>query len=57
MLYVKDGDAIKKGQPILVLEAMKMENTIYAPFDGKIKKVHIKLGEVLPKGSLLVEYA
>ena len=56
-MFVKEGDTIKKNSKLLILEAMKMENTIYAPFDGKIKKVHVKLGDVLPKGSLLIEYA
>jgi biotin carboxyl carrier protein len=55
-LYVKDGNQVKKNEPLLILEAMKMENTIFAPFDCTVKKVHIKVGEVLPKGTLLLEY-
>jgi len=55
-LYVKEGDVIKKGQPLLILEAMKMENTIYAPFDGKIKQINVKEGDRIPKGVLMLEY-
>lgn len=35
-LLVKEGDSVKKGQPVLVLEAMKMDNDITSPCDGKI---------------------
>jgi biotin carboxyl carrier protein len=55
-LFVKDGQKVKKGDHLLVLEAMKMENEIKAAFDGVIKKVHVKEGERLPKGYLLIEY-
>ncbi len=54
--FVKEGDIVKKGDPILILMAMKMENTIYAPFDAKIKKICVEEGDVLPKGTLMVEY-
>ncbi len=54
--FVKEGDVVKKDDPVLILMAMKMENTIYAPFDAKIKKVCVSEGDVLPKGTLLVEY-
>lgn len=56
-LYVKEGDVVKKDQPLLILEAMKMENTIFAPFDCKIDKVNVKVGDILPKGTLMLEYA
>lgn len=56
-LYVKEGEQVKKGQPLLILEAMKMENTLYAPFDCKIEEVKVKEGEVCPKGTLLLVYA
>ena len=56
-LYVKEGAQVKKGDPLLILEAMKMENTLYAPFDCKIDKVRVKVGEICPKGTLLLEYA
>lgn len=55
-LFVKDGDTVKKNQPLLILEAMKMENTIFAPFDGKLKKVNVEAGNRVPKGELMIEF-
>jgi biotin carboxyl carrier protein len=55
-LYIKEGDLVKKDQPILILEAMKMENTIFAPFDAKIKKLNVKEGDRIPKGVLMLKY-
>lgn len=55
-LTVKPGQKAKKGELMLVLEAMKMENRITFPFDGVIGKVNIKVGERIPKGFLMVEY-
>ena len=54
-VYVKPGQAMKKGEIILILEAMKMQNQILMPFDGKIKKVHIKPDDVLKKNHLMIE--
>ncbi len=54
-LKVKPGDAVKRGQGILVLEAMKMENTILVDVDGAISRVHVAPGALVAKGDLLVE--
>ncbi len=43
-LLVKEGDAVKKGQPILILEAMKMENNILAEEEGVVNKVLVSEG-------------
>ena len=43
-LRVKVGDTVKKGDTLLILEAMKMENNIQAPSDGKVAKVSINKG-------------
>lgn len=43
-LLVKEGDAVKKGTPILILEAMKMENNILAEKDGVVNKVLVSEG-------------
>jgi len=40
---------------LLVSEAMKMETTIQAPMDGKIKAVYVKAGEAIETGDLLIE--
>jgi biotin carboxyl carrier protein len=56
-VYVKNGQKVKKGETILVLEAMKMQNQILMPFDGKIKKVHIQPDEKIAKHHLMIELA
>ena len=55
-LKVKAGDSVSKGQPLLVLEAMKMEHTLAAPADGKIKSVRYAVGEQVSEGADLVEF-
>ena len=54
-LRVKAGDSVSKGQPLLVLEAMKMEHTLSAPADGKVKSVRYAVGEQVAEGAELVE--
>lgn len=54
---VSEGDTIKKGDFLFVLEAMKMENTLTAPRDGVVKSVNISKGETVDKGELLIEFA
>ena len=53
-LHVKVGDTVKKGDTLLVLEAMKMENNIQAPSDGKIARVSIQKGDSVLEGDELV---
>jgi 3-methylcrotonyl-CoA carboxylase alpha subunit len=55
-LRVKAGDSVSKGQPLLVLEAMKMEHTLTAPIDGRIKSVRYAVGEQVVEGAELVEF-
>jgi 3-methylcrotonyl-CoA carboxylase alpha subunit len=55
-LRVKAGDTVTKGQPLLVLEAMKMEHTLTAPADGKVKTVRYGVGEQVAEGAELVEF-
>jgi biotin carboxyl carrier protein len=55
-LYVHTGKKVQRDERLLVLEAMKMQNDILSPFEGKVKKVHVKVGEMVPKGSLLLEF-
>lgn len=54
-ILIKEGDSVKAGQPLLVMEAMKMENQIQAPFDGKVKKVFVQKGANISEGDKLVE--
>jgi biotin carboxyl carrier protein len=52
---VSEGDAVTKGQTLLVLEAMKMEIRIQAPRDGKIMKLFVKQGQTVEREQLLIE--
>ncbi len=51
---VKVGDSVKKGQVLLILEAMKMENEIMAPKDGTVTAVNVQKGSTVESGALLV---
>ena len=48
-----EGDAVKKGDILCILEAMKMENEILAPVDGKLSAVCVKKGDSVTSGALL----
>ncbi len=54
-LSVKAGEAVTKGQPLLVLEAMKMEHALTAPFDGTVDEVLVSLGAQVTEGAVLVK--
>lgn len=54
-INVKAGDEVKKGQAIMVLEAMKMENNILAEKDGVINKVLVSVGDAVLQGDILAE--
>jgi oxaloacetate decarboxylase alpha subunit/pyruvate carboxylase subunit B len=52
--YLKNvGDAVSKGDPVVVLEAMKMENALVAPCDGTVKEMKFASGDTVPKGAVL----
>ncbi len=53
-LFVEAGAKVKKGQPLLILEAMKMEHTITAPADGTVKEIHYAAGEQVLEGAELI---
>ena len=50
----RPGETVKKGQPLLILEAMKMEHTVTAPADGIVKEIHFAAGEQVLEGAELV---
>ena len=53
-IAVKAGDGVTKGQPLLVMEAMKMEHTISAPADGKVEELFYAVGDQVAEGAELV---
>jgi acetyl-CoA carboxylase biotin carboxylase subunit len=55
-LHVKAGDAVKKGQPLAVLEAMKMEHTLAAPADAKVASVDVAQGDQVNDGAIVVRF-
>jgi pyruvate carboxylase len=54
-ILVKPDEKVVKGQPLMVTEAMKMETTIEAPFDGEIKRIYVKAAEAIATQDLLIE--
>lgn len=54
LLKVKTGDKVKAGDPLCVLEAMKMENEILAPKDGTVTQVRVEQGSIVNKGDVLM---
>ena len=54
-IMVKEGDQVSAGQPLLILEAMKMRNEVLAPLEGVIRAIHVTEGEQVPKSHVLVE--
>lgn len=51
------GQTVTKGEPLLVLEAMKMENVIKSPADGTVKSIEVTKGQAVEKGQALVKFA
>jgi biotin carboxyl carrier protein len=54
-LFLAEGDLVNKGEPILSLEAMKMQNEICATCNGVIRKIKVQQGQSVMKDELLVE--
>ncbi|HLG39506.1 MAG TPA: biotin/lipoyl-containing protein [Chitinophagaceae bacterium] len=52
---VKEGQEVKEGERILILEAMKMENSLMIHADATIKKINVSSGQAVDKGQVLVE--
>jgi biotin carboxyl carrier protein len=54
-IFVKPNEKVMEGETLLLLEAMKMQNQVRMPFDGKIVKIHVKKDETIPKRHLMIE--
>ena len=55
-IKVKPGDEVKKGDQILILEAMKMENILKSPGDGVVKAIRVNVKDNVEKGQVLLEF-
>ncbi|OIK12981.1 pyruvate carboxylase [Bacillus sp. MUM 116] len=54
-VLVQKGEKVSKGDHLIITEAMKMETTIQAPFDGIVREIYVKSGEAIQQGDLLIE--
>ncbi|MDO5571300.1 MAG: acetyl-CoA carboxylase biotin carboxyl carrier protein subunit [Bacteroidales bacterium] len=53
-IFIKEGQKVKKGELLLIHEAMKMQNRVRAPFDGVVKSINVTPGEKIKKGYLML---
>jgi 3-methylcrotonyl-CoA carboxylase alpha subunit len=56
-VLVKSGERVVKGQPLAVLEAMKMEHTMSAPADATVETVDVAMGEQVAEATIVVRFA
>jgi pyruvate carboxylase subunit B len=54
-VLAKAGDEVQKDQPLLVMEAMKMENELRSPSSGRVEAIRAQPGSAVEKGTVLVE--
>jgi biotin carboxyl carrier protein len=55
-IKVEEGQTVAKGDPIMILEAMKMENILKSPGDGVVKAIKVKLRDNVEKGQVLIQF-
>jgi biotin carboxyl carrier protein len=55
-IKVSEGSEVKKGDPIMILEAMKMENILKSPGDGTVKAIKVKQGDSVEKNQILIQF-
>jgi len=56
-LMVEPGDHVRRGEPLIVIEAMKMEHTVAAPADGVVEAVRFAVGDLVEEGAELIALA
>jgi biotin carboxyl carrier protein len=54
-ILVEKGQDVRKGEDLVILDAMKMQNIMKCNIDGTIKKIHVKKGDKVSKGTILLE--
>jgi len=52
-VLVSEGDKVERGQGLVIVEAMKMENEVRCPIDGEVREVRVKTGDALEAGAVL----
>ncbi|GAB3645669.1 acetyl-CoA carboxylase biotin carboxyl carrier protein subunit [Echinicola sediminis] len=55
-IKVQPGDTVSQGQPVLILEAMKMENVLKSPGDGTVRKIMVTKGDSVEKNQVLIQF-
>jgi pyruvate carboxylase subunit B len=53
-VLVSRGTVVKKGDTLIILEAMKMENPIHSPADGKVTEIFVDTGDIVQNGDVLL---
>jgi biotin carboxyl carrier protein len=53
-VLVGEGDAVEKGQGLVIVEAMKMENEVRSPIAGDVKEIKVKPGDTVEGGAVLL---
>lgn len=56
-MYVREGQMVHRGDPLFILEAMKMQNDVLSPRDGVAKSIEVRVGQMATKGQVLLEFA
>jgi 3-methylcrotonyl-CoA carboxylase alpha subunit len=56
-ILVAEGDSVAHGQPLVVIEAMKMETTLYAESAAMVKKIHVAAGAMVDHGAVMIEFS
>jgi pyruvate carboxylase len=54
-VHVHEGSTVKAGEPLVVLEAMKMETPLSAPYDATVQAIHVEEGDRVASGAVLVD--
>jgi 3-methylcrotonyl-CoA carboxylase alpha subunit len=54
-VQAREGQQVQHRQVLAILTAMKMEHTIVAPYDGKVRRVHYSEGDVVKGGAVIIE--
>ena len=54
-INVSEGDTVRRNQSLAIVEAMKMENELRSPIDGRVRRVHASAGDLVDTGNPIIE--